>query len=110
MQEDDLRRALRRREPSEGFAGRTLQRIRVEDARGDERGGRRSPSRIRAWVAVGLAVAASAVVTIGVVREENARHEAEARAAARNLEVALQITSETLQLVQMKVNHIGEVR
>lgn len=110
IQEDDLRRALRRREPSEGFAARTLAHIRAEGERADERSTSRRRSRARAWIAAGLAVAASAVVTVGIVREESARREAAARVAAQNLEVALQITSETLRHVQMTVNHMGGER
>ncbi|HEX4345974.1 MAG TPA: hypothetical protein VHZ73_00275 [Vicinamibacterales bacterium] len=108
MQDDDLRRALRRREAPEGFAERALERIRAERLRADVPGGRREPSRLRAWLAAGLAVAASAVVTVGVVREEAARRDAQARVAAQHLEVALQITSDALQHVQRQVTHIGE--
>ena len=110
IQEDDLRRALRRREPSEGFTARTLERIRAEGERADERSTARPPSRARAWIAAGLAVAASVVVAVGITREESARREAAARVAAQNLEVALRITSETLQRVQMTVNHVGGER
>ena len=110
MQEDDLRLALRRREPSEGFAERTLERIRAEGAREGECAVSPQPSRMRRWIAAGLALAASVVVTAGVVREQAARRDVEARAAAQNLEMALQITGETLQHVQMKLSHIGEER
>ena len=108
MHDADLRRALRRREPPDGFADRVLDRIRAEEARRNRRTPAPAPSRPRRWVAAALAVAATVLVSVGVAREEAARRDAEARVAARNLEVALQIASETLQHVQTTVNQIGE--
>lgn len=105
MQDADLRRALERREPGEGFADGVLARIRAGEVAAAPP---KSPVRARAWVAAALAFAASLVVVVGVTREESARRDAEARRAAERLETALQITSNTLQHVQMRVSHIGE--
>jgi len=96
--DNELRKALRHREPPAGFAERTLTRI----GRRDERtppatsGGRR-----RAWT--GFAIAASIAVAVGGVQFRAYQKEAQAKKAAQELTLAMRITSDTLREVQSKV-------
>jgi len=111
MTDADLQRALGRREPSAGFAERVLERVRSEGARpADRRLHASSPvRRERAWIAAGLALAASIFVATGILHVEYARREAGAQRAAADLEVALRITTEKLQQVQVKVTNVTHI-
>jgi hypothetical protein len=98
--EQELKDALRRRQPPAGFAERVLQRT----------ADRRRPP---AWRAGHLAAAAVVVAAIGggtIAYESirSVRAEREAGEAARDqVMVALEIAGSKLQLVQMKVNRVG---
>ncbi len=92
--EDQLRRALERKEPSADFAARVVARV-SRDERGKMRG------LWRSWTAAGIA----ASLFVGVVgfeleRREKARQGAEARA---QLLQAMEITSTKLNKIQKKV-------
>jgi uncharacterized protein HemX len=114
--EDELRRALRRREPPPGFTGRVLARVRPEaDARnlGAESESRPWRARWGRWtwsgprLRLGLAaVAACLLLAVSLFvwqrhREEQQRREGEA-ARAQVME-ALRITSAKLNRVRAKV-------
>jgi len=95
---DDLERqlseALGRKEPPQGFEHRVLAAV--------ER------SKERRWFSArfqwATAIAASAVLAIGVVRYREAQERAEGEAAKLKLELALKITSQKLQKIQERVN------
>lgn len=95
--DQELRQALRRAEPSPGFADRVVARLPgLDEARVPalrKSGGRR-------WLA--LALAASLVAAIGAGWVQSARR-AEADQARQEVELALRITTEKLLLVQSKV-------
>ena len=90
--ENELRSALRRREPPEGFAARVLARAQSP----------RSSMKIRAgrWLWAGAAIAAT--VTLVAVPAAR-RHRAEGALAGRRAVVALRITAEKLNGVRSRV-------
>lgn len=96
--EDQLRQALRREDPPEGFAERVIQQA------GPARLQFRSPERRRPrfrflWPAVSVAAAAAMVFSLSV----SYRHVQEERAGRQAIE-ALQIVAEQLNMVQSEVN------
>lgn len=98
----ELGRALRRKEPPPGFAARALAQIAVTR--------RRKPAPAR-WIAVALGIAASLVMTIAGVRFYVHRQEVrEAERVTREVEIALRITSEKLNEVQLKIADISAKR
>ena len=99
--EDDLRKALRHREPPAGFAERTLTRVhRQNEARPSQ--AKSSPTgRWLAWT--GLAIAASMTVAVGGVQFRAHQKEAQAKKAAQELTLAMRITSDALREVQNKI-------
>ena len=88
--EEDLRRALRRTEPSADFTARVLARA----------GEGRSQGR-RGWIAA--AVAACVLTVVGGY----GYREYEGRKAKRDLMVALEIASTKLSVAQAKVMHLN---
>jgi hypothetical protein len=96
--ERELRRALRRVEPSPGFAERTVARLAEAPAPvappAVARGG---ASR---WLGLGVAASLVAATAVGWVQ---AVRRAEAEQARQDVELALRITTEKLQEVQSKV-------
>jgi hypothetical protein len=106
--DDDLRRALRRREPPVGFAARTLDRVRggIGPLHNDRlTRDSRSPS-VRAWMAG--AVAASLLIAGAATEFRLRQRDAIARRAAGDLTLALRITSEKLNDVQDKLRTTGQ--
>jgi hypothetical protein len=96
----DLRDALQRREPPDGFAERTLARIKQAPPSRQPR----APFRPwRRWAA--LAAAASIVIVVGSAQYRAQQKEAAARKAAQELTLAMRITSDTLREVQNKLTH-----
>jgi len=92
--EESLRRALRAEEPAPDFTGRVLARV----ARGQAQSRRRSRWQLP------LALAASVVVAVaglGIVQQQR---EAQRLQSARQLAMALEITSSQLNQVQQKLN------
>lgn len=101
--EDDLRAALRRREPPSGFAERVLARAEGRDV---ERV-RRRPARRWTWAAASLA----ACLTLGVgVVEVRQMRETRARGmeAKQELMEAMRITGSKLRMAQEKVRRLNE--
>jgi hypothetical protein len=91
--EESLRRALRVEEPAPDFTQRVMARVAVQ-----------SQARRRARWQVPLALAAScvlAVVALGIVQQQR---EAQRLQSARQLAIALEITSSQLNQVQQKLN------
>jgi hypothetical protein len=106
--DDELRRVLRREKPPPGFAERTLARI----SQGSLRTGVPQPAsragnrRSVRWLAVGAA--ASLVIVAGASRFfVRWRAAQEGERAKRQVELALRVTSETLNEVRAKVAAIS---
>lgn len=96
--EESLRRALRVEEPAPDFTWRVMAQVagRVQA---------QAPSRRRARWQVPLALAASllaVVAGLGIVQQQR---EAQQLRSARQLAIALEITSSQLNQVQQKLNH-----
>ena len=92
--DDELRGALKRQPPSPDFADRVLARI----ARGDVEGGRSPALR---WLA---AAAALTLVVAGSVRYYAYQQSvAEAERVKAEIRLALQITSEKIAMVQLRL-------
>ena len=98
--ETQLKDALRREPPPEGFAGRVMERI----AR-DERQ-RRAPMR---WRAVAASVTLAAVVA-GWGAHEHAQRVAEGERARDQVLLALRIAGSKVKYAQEQVKEIGESR
>jgi alkylhydroperoxidase family enzyme len=92
--EDDLREALRRKEPDEALLTRVLRRI------PDEQRGRRRT--VLVWAA-----AAAIVGAIGGGIQYSAVERARGEAAAAQVREALRITGSKLSVVQAKFKEIG---
>jgi hypothetical protein len=102
--EDDLRAALRRRDPPEGFAARVLARL------GPERTRRRVSLRVRSkpWIRWAAAAALALVVLAAPLAEYHRRREGE---AVRNQAMlALRIASSQLNSALKKVVEMQPVR
>jgi hypothetical protein len=91
--EHDLRRALRRKQPSDGFAERVLAR-QAPSTRAD--GGARSWQGTTRWLAAAAAVLVIAGGTLQHFRNQQMRRET----AKAEVMAALAIASEKLQLVR----------
>ena len=112
--DDDLRAALRRKEPPAGFAGRVIARaggvdktIRLKPDPTDATIG----TRIVRWLAAAAVIAAVAggAIQYRAARIERARAErAAGEAASRQVMLALQIAGSKLQLVQARINRLHE--
>jgi len=103
--DDELRWALRRREPSQDFAERVLARIALQDAAPKPARGSwwRALLPGPRWAMVG-ALACLLAVTVGVHRYRvNERTRAEGEVAKAQVMLALQIASAKLNFAQRKV-------
>jgi hypothetical protein len=99
--EDDLRRALRREEPSDGFTERVL-------AAAAERK-QNALSRLFAWPGLRWALAGSVclILAVGGMEYKRARDDrAFGDAAKARLMIALRITADKLQMAQEKVQNL----
>ena len=101
ISENDLRNALRRREAPAGFVERALAGMRQVSPEDSLRGNRRQRSWTPYWIA--SSIAATVLLTISVERFVSYERELAAKAAARDLTLALRITGEKLHDVQLKV-------
>jgi len=99
--DDDLRKALRHREPPAGFAERTLTRVRRQDEARIPQAKSSPAGRWLAWA--GFALAASITVAVGGVQFRAHQKEAQAKKAAQELTLAMRITSDALREVQNKI-------
>jgi hypothetical protein len=105
--EQELRRALRRTDPSSGFDDRVLAKI----ASGESVQVARSPNK---WARLSLPIAASVMLAVGATyyvqhqehQQRLAREHAHAEQAAREVVFALQIASDTVAAAQAKVEEI----
>lgn len=98
--EEELKSALRRVEPPEGFAERVAARAAREAARQPQRAGWRGLFRGRTWrwaLATGFAALLVVWGAVHSIREQRAR--AEARVARAEARVALQIAGAKLNAV-----------
>lgn len=105
--EQDLRRALSRKDPPAGFDAKLLSRVAAGETV-------RTPAPIRRRRRAALPIAASLILLFGasyyVQQEQQQRHTREAQAqteqAARDVVLALQIASEKISAAQAKVEEI----
>lgn len=104
--EQELRRALTRKDPPGGFDDRVLSRI----AKGDTV---HITTAKRGWARVFLPIAASLLVAFGgtyYVQQQQQRqlreNQAQTEQAARDVLLALQIASETISAAQARVQEI----
>lgn len=111
--EHDLRRALRREDPPPNFAQRLMARVEQENTSGAKQehahasGIRRlTLSPIWRWAAVGVTAVALVVGATEYRAHERAKEEAEARAAKRQVMLALRITGSKLRLAKQKVKAV----
>ena len=96
--EDELRNALRREEPSPGFAARVMARAQAVSP----------PRRWLPWPALRWAgsLAAVAVIAGGVVYERERRMHAEGEKAKEQVMLALHITGSKLQSIKEKIHEM----
>ncbi len=104
--EEELKSALRREEPPEGFSDRVLARV---------AGHERQRQRSRRWFAMPvLRWAAAAVIIIaaggGFEYHKQVQERREGERAKQQVMLALRITSEKLQQVQWKVRQLNRDR
>jgi hypothetical protein len=115
--DDELRNALRREQPDDGFVDRVL--ARADEARSRPGslepglvGGSKGPAlRVVRWLAAAAVVLAvgGAGIQYQTARVERARAEqAAAEAAGQRVMQALQIAGSKLQLVQSRINRLHE--
>lgn len=97
--DEELRRALRRVEPSADFTDRTMARLAAPGS-GGVRPDRWRTSLVR-WLGAGIA--ASVLVASGATWYQASRRSAEVEQAREDVERALRITTEKLQEVQARV-------
>ncbi|HET9196510.1 MAG TPA: hypothetical protein VFO21_26715 [Vicinamibacterales bacterium] len=111
--DDELREALRRKQAPADLADRVLARINEQPAQerqavpisiGHRRQGMGAPG-VRRWLA---AAAVLAVAAGGAERYYTQQRAAEAARVQEELRIALQITSETLAVVQSKLSQPAE--
>ena len=106
---DELREALRRVEPPDGFAERVMRKAASAPA-----APKRAPlveAEWRGMLVTRLAIAATLVITIGAgawYSAEERRREGEE--AKRQVLVSLNIAGSKLRAIEMKVNNHGEDR
>ena len=109
--DDELREALRRRSPSEGFAGRVMERVERGDRGGPVAGIPRRPlprSGISWWRMAAIAASILLLMGIGMVRYEKQRRERErAEIAKDQLFAALRLTAGKLQTARARIVNIG---
>jgi hypothetical protein len=114
--DNDLRDALRRKQAPADLADRVLARINEQQAPlravpsgrsavADRRGGSVSGQGVRRWLA---AAAVLAVAAGGAERYYTQQQAAEAARVTEELRIALQITNDTLAVVQSKLSQPAE--
>lgn len=108
--EQELRRALKRKDPPRGFDDRVLSNIVAGGCLGETVG---SPVATRRWGRASLPIAASLMLAFGATyylqqqQQRNARDAyAHAEQATRDVVLALQIASETISAAQARVEEI----
>jgi len=106
--EQELRRALKRKDPPSGFHDRVLSRIAAGETA-------RTPATIQRWPRAALSVAASLILAFGGTfyihrqQERQVREQlAQTEHAARAVVLALQIASEKISSTQAKIEEITQ--
>jgi hypothetical protein len=103
--EHELQQALKRKSPSRGFDQRVLARL----ASGHSS---RMPDRQSPWLRRALTLAASLALVVGgtsyLRQQQRQEQQAETERAARDVVLALQIASEKVSAVQLKVQEINQ--
>ncbi|HEY7304187.1 MAG TPA: hypothetical protein VH601_08745 [Bryobacteraceae bacterium] len=102
--EEQLKKALERREPSDGFTVRVLAHAKQQD-RSELEFGSRFLQRLRSWRLIPVLAGALVITGGGVIQ----RHEREARgeAAKRQLMLAMRIARSKLYDAQVAVREVG---
>jgi hypothetical protein len=103
--DNELRDALRRKQAPADLADRVLARINEQQAPARQAGPTSSGQGVRRWLA---AAAVLAVAAGGAERYYTQQQAAEAARVQEELRIALQITSETLAVVQNKLSQPAE--
>jgi hypothetical protein len=98
--DDELRNAMRREEPPEGFAGRVL--ARVQEKKQSAWTGIFGSRALR-WALAGAMCLALVIASVEYKRAQDER--ARGEAAKQQLMLALRITADKLQFAQEKVQH-----
>ncbi len=105
--EHELRQALKRKNPSEGFDERVLDRLKAGAPE-------RTPAPAPRWPRLALPLAASLSIAIAgsyyIRQQQETRHLAQTERAAHDVVLALQIASEKVSAVQLKVQEITHER
>ena len=101
--ESQLRKALRPVDPGEGFTSRVLARAAAEDAQGNP-GAPPSPGKLRRFIWLPAAVAASLVLVAVVTHLLRERQQERGLAARDQVMEALRVTSAKLDLAYKIVN------
>ncbi|MCL4401807.1 MAG: hypothetical protein M1436_03955 [Acidobacteria bacterium] len=97
--DEELRSALRRVDPPEGFAARVLARVAAQGAR-----------KPRPWWRPALAWAAAASLMLAGIQYQHRRAErARGEAARREVMMALRIAAAKLHMAQSKVRQINRI-
>lgn len=103
--EQDLKKALKRREPSDGFTARVLARANQQD--------RRKPApnggflqRLRSWRLI--PVLAGALVITGGIAYQQHEHEARGEAAKKQLILAMRIAGSKLHDAQLRIEGVEQ--
>ena len=107
--DEELRKALKRVEPPDGFADRVLARVAEERARPG------LLDRIRAWFATpqlrwAAAAAMCLVMVAGIAYQREMERRAEGRHAKEQVMLALKITAKQLQVAEKGIRRLNEVR
>ncbi len=105
--EEELKSALQREEPLEGFSDRVLARV-AERERQRQRNRRWFALPVLRWAAAAIIIIAAAGGSFEHYREVQRRREGER--AKQQVMLALRITSEKLQQVQWKVRQLNRDR
>jgi len=108
--EQELRRALKRKDPPRGFDDRVVSKIIAGGCLGEPHG---VPTPARRWSRASLPIAASLMLAFGATyyiqqqQQRNAREAyAHAEQSTRAVVLALQIASDTVAAAQVKVEEI----
>ncbi len=105
--DEELREALGRRSPAEGFADRVMERVRREGSVAEIRGPAARPVHSW-WRAAAIAATILVLFGVGTMRYEKQRRERErAEAAKDQLFTALRLTAGKLQMARARIVNIG---
>jgi hypothetical protein len=104
--EHELKQALKRKNPPQGFEDKVLKKIASRETV-------ESPVAASPWARRALALAASLVIVFGgayYLSQQERQQQLQTERAARDVVLALQIASEKVSAVQVKVQEITHER